>query len=159
MERVTITLIKDVFHFTLLAFLSMKLCIFCMLVFTDFTTAESVDYSSLLVHERKTHFVHLLYLVFFSPILETLIFCVFIYSVCQRITENKYIFILCSTLTFSRFHLVKEGHIGFILLYTSFGGLLFSYNYQKQIRRYGKSIAIGTTLFIHAAANLAVNFV
>ena len=88
-----------------------------------------------------------------APLLETLVFCVIIWRLCQKFRCNGFVFIMISASLFSPYHLFGDGKGIYTLVYTFVGGCIFAYVYQQKIQKYKEDTAFICTALVHSLSN------
>jgi membrane protease YdiL (CAAX protease family) len=95
----------------------------------------------------------------FAPVIETLIFCVFISSLCKKINLTGIYFVLISAVLFGSYHLFQVGSGWYRFTFTFFAGVIFAYCYYKQEKKHDINIALIFTTCVHSLSNALNAFI
>jgi len=147
---------KEMFSYGLLCYLSTKIIkaiyIFTHNIYEDKQWSYSLLFRNFHIDKNVNNLVSP---IIYAPVIETLIFCTFIFFICKKIKLSGWPFILISAAIFSPYHLFRDGSGSLTLMYTFAVGLILAHNYNKQyIRTKLHKKAFATTVFAHSFSNL-----
>jgi len=151
---------KKLLFFSVLTLISTKLTTTIYIFIHNSMVTKQWAYSLVFRNQNIDKTINnLLSPLVFAPIVETIVFCVFISYLCKKVNLTGGYFILISAVLFGSYHLFQVGSGWYRFTFTFFAGVIFAYCYYKQEKKHGINIAFLFTICVHSLSNALNAFI
>ncbi|ARD46416.1 CPBP family intramembrane glutamic endopeptidase [Colwellia sp. PAMC 21821] len=152
--------LKKLLFFSVLTLFSTKLITTLYIFIHNSMVTKQWSYSLVFRNQNIDKTIdNLLSPLVFSPIFETIGFCVIISYLCKKIKITGLYFVLISAALFGSYHLIQVGSGWYRFTFTFFAGVVFAYCYYKQEKKHGINIAFIFTTLVHSLSNALNAFI
>lgn len=152
--------LKELLFYAFLIFFSTKLITVFYIFIHNISASTPWSYALIFSNQDINKTINILLSpLIFAPLFETLIFCVLINYLCQKVKLRGHYFIIISAVLFALFHLLQENSAWYRFSFTFIAGIILAYCYEKKIDKYGKDHAFIFTAFIHSFSNAFTVFI